>query len=403
MPKIRRSKRIQTKKVSKPEQPESPTKNVQNFEFDVKASAACKSETESESYQEKTQACFACTQKHPPIRRYPKTHWIQCDNCDEWWHLECACVSLEDSAKYGHYKISYSCALCVLRSSPWVKSNHLISDIKDTKEQKQKVVSNTSTETYSSESPSNTQTCSADSCKTDKDCFLVIDNIPSPKQFRSSVEIRKECNKFPDINKPKHSFSLPKGGIALQYENKSQVEISLQNWPEEAFGTDSAPHKARGIKEIKTGFEKNVHLSVSVNEIIGTFKKSCGVKSASRLFYRNSKRPMPVVKIEFLTEEDLQKAKSVVIEHKLNGKSAYLEEERRVKVIRCYNCHRFGHISRICTYTTRCGFCASEEHTELDCTNPNKCANCEGNHTASSKICPVYQQVFQVQRTTLLC
>ena len=36
-------------------------------------------------------------------------------------------------------------------------------------------------------------------------------------------------------------------------------------------------------------------------------------------------------------------------------------------------------------------------------TNPNKCANCEGNHTASSKICPVYQQVFQVQRTTLLC
>ena len=142
---------------------------------------------------------------------------------------------------------------------------------------------------------------------------------------------------------------------------------------------------------------------MSVNEIIGTFKKSCGVKSASRLYYRNSKRPMPVVKIEFLTEADLQKAKSVVIEQKLNGKSAYLEEERRVKVIRCYNCHRFRHISRICTYTTRCGFCASEEHTELDCTNPNKCANCEGNHTASSKICPVYQQVFQVQRTTLLC
>ena len=158
MPKIRRSKRIQTKKVSKPKQPESLTKNVQNYEFEVKASAACKSETESESYQEKTQACFACTQKHPHIRRYPKTHWIQCDNCDEWWHLECACVSLEDSVKYGHYKISYSCALCVLRGSPWVKSNHLISDIIDTKEQKQKIVSNTSTETYSSESPSNTPT-----------------------------------------------------------------------------------------------------------------------------------------------------------------------------------------------------------------------------------------------------
>ena len=112
---------------------------------------------------------------------------------------------------------------------------------------------------------------------------------------------------------------------------------------------------------------------------------------------------MPVVKIEFLTEEDLQKAKSVVLEHQLNGKTAYLEEERLVKVIRCFNCHRFGHISRICTYSTRCGICASEEHTELDCTNPSKCANCEGDHTASSKNFPVYQQVFQLQRSNLLC
>ena len=56
---------------------------------------------------------------------------------------------------------------------------------------------------------------------------------------------------------------------------------------------------------------------------------------------------MPVVKIEFLTEEDLQKGKSFVLEHQLNGKAAYLEEERRDKVIRCFICHRFGHISRI--------------------------------------------------------
>ena len=48
---------------------------------------------------------------------------------------------------------------------------------------------------------------------------------------------------------------------------------------------------------------------MSLNEIIETFKKSCGVKSAPPLDYRNSKRPMPEVKIEFLTEEDIQKSK----------------------------------------------------------------------------------------------
>ena len=99
---------------------------------------------------------------------------------------------------------------------------------------------------------------------------------------------------------------MSKGGIALQFENKNQVEACLQNWPEEALGTQSSPHK--------TGFVKSVRLSVPINEIVETYKKHCGVKFASQLDYRNSNRPMSAVKIEFLTEEDLQK-KSVVLEH----------------------------------------------------------------------------------------
>ena len=85
------------------------------------------------------------------------------------------------------------------------------------------------------------------------------------------------------------------------------MEASLQNWPEEALGTQSSPHKARGNKVIKTGFVKSVRLSVPINEIVETYKKHCGVKFASQLDYRNSNRPMSVVKIEFLTEEDVQK------------------------------------------------------------------------------------------------
>ena len=148
---------------------------------------------------------------------------------------------------------------------------------------------------------------------------------------------------------------MSKGGIALQFENKNHVETSLQNWPEEAFETQSSPQKARGTKVIKTGFVKNARLSVPINEIVETYKKHCGVKFASRLHYRNSNRPIPVVKIEFLTEEDLQKAKSVVLEHQLNGKTAYLEKERRVKVIHCFNhtgkcIRRFGGIYAYCRY-----------------------------------------------------
>ena len=64
---------------------------------------------------------------------------------------------------------------------------------------------------------------------------------------------------------------------------------------------------------------------------------------------------MPVVKIEFCSKEVLEKAKSVVLKFQLNGKAAYIEEERHIKIIRCYNCHRSGHIRKICIYTPRCG------------------------------------------------
>ena len=150
--------------------------------------------------------------------------------------------------------------------------------------------------------------------RTDKDCFIVIDNIPSPKRFRSYVEIRKEIKKFPELDKPKHSFSLPKGGIALQYEDKCSAEKSLKSWPKEAFGSESLPHKAIGKKEIKTGFVKNISPSIPVKDIEKVFKENCSVILVSRLHYRHSRKPMPIVKIEFGTVEDLKKANSVVLE-----------------------------------------------------------------------------------------
>ena len=43
---------------------------------------------------------------------------------------------------------------------------------------------------------------------------------------------------------------------------------------------------------------------------------------------------MPSVKTEFCSKEVLKKAKSVILEFQLNGKAAYIEEERRIKIIR---------------------------------------------------------------------
>ena len=68
---------------------------------------------------------------------------------------------------------------------------------------------------------------------------------------------------------------------------------------------------------------------------------------------------------------------------------------------RCFTCQRFRHISNQCRSSRPiCEICSEHHHTDA-C--PNKlrsafCANCCGDHVASSRDCPVYQYEFEVSR-----
>jgi len=67
----------------------------------------------------------------------------------------------------------------------------------------------------------------------------------------------------------------------------------------------------------------------------------------------------------------------------------YLSEGR---VTRCFNCQRYGHISRKCRHPAACANCAGN-HTTNKCTKDpeerRKCAVCKGNHKAGSIHCVV--------------
>ncbi|XP_046565574.1 uncharacterized protein LOC124274277 [Haliotis rubra] len=63
--------------------------------------------------------------------------------------------------------------------------------------------------------------------------------------------------------------------------------------------------------------------------------------------------------------------------------------------LRCFNCQKFGHGARTCNHVSICVRC-SGAHESAECTNEIKCANCDGQHLASSKSCPSFEHQSKI-------
>lgn len=68
---------------------------------------------------------------------------------------------------------------------------------------------------------------------------------------------------------------------------------------------------------------------------------------------------------------------------------------KKDKISQCHRCQSYGHGSLNCNQAPKCVRCAGEHLTEncvMEKDNPNllKCINCNGNHTANYKKCPIY-------------
>lgn len=90
--------------------------------------------------------------------------------------------------------------------------------------------------------------------------------------------------------------------------------------------------------------------------------------------------------------ERLLRRKSEGIEITMFGctvEVAVFFEENRPRA--CHQCQQFGHIKRVCKNPPKCSKCGQggHEHCESEIL---KCANCQGDHMAMDKSCPVYRK-----------
>lgn len=222
------------------------------------------------------------------------------------------------------------------------------------------------------------------------DQVLIIDNVDDPSSLSDTRKISEKL-KNSKIDKVEFAYPLVKGGIALHFEDSQQAQENLDKWPGKVFGNKESVHRPRGDSGTKIGYLKNIDPRYSDKQVLNLVEVSgCRVSGVRRCFHRGSGKPMPVVKLFHCSHEELLQTIKIDLGLKFNGRKAYVEAERKKKVVRCYNCMRFGHIGTSCLFTVQCENCG-KDHPASECSSEPHCFNCRGQHKASSSTCPVFQ------------
>ena len=132
-----------------------------------------------------------------------------------------------------------------------------------------------------------------------------------------------------------------------------------------------------------------------INQNLDNNIASTDIKAIIRLTIRGSTFVNWVLEVKPVVRNKICKLSRVYI----NWTSVRVTDY--IRILRCYNCQRFGHMARDCKSTQICSSCSDEGHDQKDCNNVDKilcCPNCkrdglEGihlNHSASSKECKTY-------------
>ena len=163
------------------------------------------------------------------------------------------------------------------------------------------------------------------------------------------------------------------------------------------LGTIREPINSKNYKDLerRTRVVSGVYKNIADNHVKNEFmrKHQIDVETATRIFSRKTGEKTSEVKI-VVKEEDIPKLK---IEMQVGIQKCKIEPYRKkIPIILCYRCQRYGHIATTCTSETeRCGRCSGDHKMRHCSSNVLKCSNCRGNHVSSDNICPKFQEVKQ--------
>lgn len=149
---------------------------------------------------------------------------------------------------------------------------------------------------------------------------------------------------------------------------------------------------------------KGIDHSVDTAEISKALELE-GFKIKNVINIRNRERiPQPLFRVEF-EHGDIKLKKGEVhpiysLRYLLHRRVTVEEPHRRKGPTQCLNCQEYGHTRTYCHLNPVCVVCGELHHSN-QCDKPRedpsvkKCSNCNKNHTANYRGCPVYAAVKQ--------
>ena len=223
----------------------------------------------------------------------------------------------------------------------------------------------------------------------DPDLVVLIDGISNPYLFRNSSRIKAEvCKHYPGL-RIRDAYPLPAGGVCLVFHNKEDADLAKLPWPKSAFGSDKIfPHPPKKAlshpsKLVVPGVPQNI----SIHTILDN---NTGIDLARRLIFNGHitntlvLTPVSEEAAHFILKNGL---KAEDITYKAHPK-------RNTKIVRCFRCQQFGHISSRCTRShSTCGSCAGDHNSSQCKTKSHSCSNCGKNHPAWSPHCLHYKAI----------
>ena len=367
-------------------------------------------------------SCFICLNEVLPqsrvTRNAKRDSWIRCDCCKGWLHACCGGITPTQYSKINKENIWFKCVVCCLQ-----QLNNLSSDseakspvnlvtaavtkrLSTVKKDNQKILSFSNLCTPGSDcsikdveksplsvkkspvinSDSEIKIKSSDQESAGADNILIVDSVNNPVEFSSSRRILKEVNNyFPNV-KIDFAYSLSQEGVAIHTTSKNDRDLLIRSLPSESFGGGTR-HLPKG-RSGSVAYLKGVDTSVSVDYLKEQIQKEgINVLEIRRLCRRFSGKPIQVVRVA-CTEQSLSRLLNIKLV--VNSRLCNIEKQRKVRVIRCYNCQSFGHVAKSCTNERHCELCSHSLSPETLCTANVHCVNCHGNHPSSSSSCTAY-------------